>query len=70
MEILRISYPKLIACRPSQEYRSTGMLGCSTDSYDSEGAIVSTAPWQHVTREMVEGVLDRFRGNILQTPPM
>lgn len=54
----------------SKEYRSTGLLGCSTDSYDSKGAIVDTAPWQHVTREDVEKVLERFRGEIIQMPPM
>ena len=53
-----------------QEYRTVGILGCSTDSYDSEGAIVDTAPWEHLTREDVENVLDRFRGEILQMPPM
>ncbi|KAL7411267.1 pseudouridine synthase, partial [Mrakia frigida] len=54
----------------SKEYRTVGILGCSTDSYDSDGAIVDTAPWEHLTRQDVENVLDRFRGEILQTPPI
>ncbi|KAF7304818.1 Dihydrodipicolinate synthetase [Mycena kentingensis (nom. inval.)] len=53
-----------------KEYRTTCLLGCETDSYDSEGARVKTAPWKHVTREKVEGILDKFRGEILQTPPI
>ncbi len=46
------------------------LLGCETDSYDSEGARVRTAPWRHVTREKVEDVLSQFRGKIQQAPPM
>jgi tRNA U55 pseudouridine synthase TruB len=53
-----------------QEYESTCLLGCETDSYDSEGAIVRLTPWKHVTQEAVEGALAQFRGNIEQTPPM
>jgi tRNA pseudouridine55 synthase len=31
---------------------------------------VRIAPWQHVTRELVESKLVQFRGSIQQTPPM
>ena len=54
----------------AQEYRATGLLGCSTDSYDSDGRRVRSAPFQHVTREKVEAVLDQFRGEIKQLPPI
>lgn len=53
-----------------QEYRTTCLLGCETDSYDSEGAQVRRAPWKHVTKEQVEKALEPFRGEIFQTPPM
>ncbi|KAJ7063375.1 pseudouridylate synthase 4 [Mycena amicta] len=53
-----------------KEYRTTCLLGCETDSYDSDGARVKTAPWKHVTREMVESALDKFRGEIQQVPPI
>ena len=53
-----------------QEYRTTCLLGCETDSYDSEGAQVRTAPWKHVTQDAVEAALEKFRGQIQQTPPM
>ncbi|KAH7922093.1 pseudouridylate synthase 4 [Leucogyrophana mollusca] len=53
-----------------KEYRTTALLGCETDSYDGEGVRVRVAPWRHVTREAVEGMLDKFRGEIQQTPPI
>lgn len=53
-----------------KEYKTTCLLGCETDSYDSEGAQVCISPWRHVTREMVEAALPQFRGNIEQTPPI
>jgi tRNA pseudouridine55 synthase len=31
---------------------------------------VRTAPWRHVTREIVEDALSQFRGEIQQAPPM
>ncbi|KAJ6572915.1 pseudouridylate synthase 4 [Mycena sp. CBHHK59/15] len=45
----------------TKEYRTTCLLGCETDTYDSEGARVRLAP---------ESVLEKFRGEIQQTPPM
>lgn len=53
-----------------QEYTSIGLLGAVTTTMDSEGAILTTAPFDHITREDVEKVLDRFRGEIMQVPPM
>ncbi|KAG8934573.1 hypothetical protein FRC03_007724 [Tulasnella sp. 419] len=54
----------------TKEYRAIGLLGCETDSYDSEGALVRTASWEHVTRQKVEDVLQSFRGKIKQYPPI
>ncbi|TFK55119.1 pseudouridine synthase [Heliocybe sulcata] len=54
----------------TKEYRTTCLLGCETDSYDSEGAQVRLAPWKHVTRESVENALSQFRGDIEQKPPV
>jgi len=53
-----------------KEYKTTCLLGCETDSYDSQGAQVRVAPWRHVTREIVENALSAFRGQIEQTPPI
>ncbi|KAG9006907.1 hypothetical protein FRB90_009655 [Tulasnella sp. 427] len=54
----------------TKEYKTIGLLGCETDSYDSEGARVRIAPWKNITREQVEATLNRFRGPIKQVPPM
>ncbi|GLB34884.1 putative pseudouridylate synthase 4 [Lyophyllum shimeji] len=54
----------------TKEYRTTCLLGCETDTYDSEGARVRIAPWKHVTREQVEAALAQFTGEIQQTPPI
>ncbi|ORY27446.1 pseudouridine synthase [Naematelia encephala] len=54
----------------TKEYVSTGLLGAATDTMDADGKVLSTAPWEHVTREMIEQVLDQFRGTIKQTPPI
>ena len=56
--------------RCAQEYRTTCLLGCETDTYDSEGKQVRVAPWHHVTREQVEQALEQFRGEIEQVPPV
>ncbi|KAH9934707.1 pseudouridine synthase [Fomitopsis serialis] len=53
-----------------KEYRTTCLLGCETDTYDSQGAQVRVAPWRHVTREQVEEALKDFRGELMQTPPI
>ncbi|TFK76289.1 pseudouridine synthase [Pluteus cervinus] len=54
----------------TKEYQTTCLLGCETDTYDSEGATVRLAPWRHVTRENVESTLSQFTGEIQQTPPI
>ena len=54
----------------SKEYEATAILGASTDTYDRMGKVSQTAPWQHITREMVEEMLGQFRGNIKQVPPI
>jgi tRNA pseudouridine55 synthase len=53
-----------------QSYSTIGLLGCETDSYDSEGAVARLAPWRHVSQELLVEKLGQFRGPILQTPPM
>jgi tRNA pseudouridine55 synthase len=52
-----------------KEYLATAMFGVATDTLDADGAVISREPMP-VSREDVEGVLDRFRGEIVQVPPM
>ncbi|TIB76508.1 hypothetical protein E3Q23_01783 [Wallemia mellicola] len=54
----------------SKEYTTIGLLGCETDSYDSEGAVVSKSRWQHITKSDIENALEGFRGEIDQLPPI
>jgi tRNA pseudouridine55 synthase len=52
-----------------KRYAATVRLGVRTDTADAEGRITQTRPVA-VTREQVEAALARFRGDILQVPPM
>jgi tRNA pseudouridine55 synthase len=53
-----------------KEYQAEMVLGRTTSTQDAEGEVTSEADASHVTRGMVEDVLQQFRGQILQTPPM
>ena len=53
-----------------KEYVADLQLGATTPSYDRETPVDATYPWQHITREMVERVLQQqFTGTIQQVPP-
>ena len=54
----------------TKTYRAEIELGIATDTYDSTGMIVQRGDVSRIGREQVEAVLDSFRGQILQTPPM
>ena len=51
-------------------YRARVVLGTTTDTLDAEGAVTGQAPWEHVRWEDVRAALVRFRGEVLQVPPM
>ena len=53
----------------TKEYYATIRLGATTPSFDLEKPIDATYPTEHITREMVEQVLERFKGRIEQVPP-
>ncbi|KAH7384121.1 pseudouridine synthase [Phaeosphaeria sp. MPI-PUGE-AT-0046c] len=52
----------------TKTYECVVLFGAATDSYDAVGKVVSKAPYQHVTRELVEEKLAQFRGKIMQKP--
>ncbi|KAF2746110.1 pseudouridine synthase [Sporormia fimetaria CBS 119925] len=52
----------------TKSYECVVLFGAATDSYDAVGKIVSRAPYEHVTRELVEEKLQQFRGKIMQKP--
>lgn len=53
----------------TKEYYTTIRLGATTPSYDLEKPIDANYPWEHITREAVEKVLEKFQGTIEQVPP-
>lgn len=53
----------------TKEYIATLQLGATTPSFDLEKEIDATYPTEHITRELVEGTLKRFVGEIQQVPP-
>ncbi|MFV1971136.1 MAG: tRNA pseudouridine(55) synthase TruB [Acidimicrobiia bacterium] len=52
-----------------KEYLATALFGVATDSLDADGAILSRDPLP-VTAEEVDAAMERFRGEIMQVPPM
>ncbi|RJO60964.1 MAG: tRNA pseudouridine(55) synthase TruB [Dehalococcoidia bacterium] len=54
----------------SKDYRAVVELGVSTESYDAEGKITHTSDTSNITLESVEASLEKFRGEILQVPPV
>ena len=52
----------------TKTYECVVLFGAATDSYDAVGKVVSKAPYEHVTKELVEERLAQFRGKISQKP--
>ena len=52
-----------------KEYVATLALGATTPSFDLETEIDATYPTEHITRDMVEETLKKFKGRIEQVPP-
>ena len=53
----------------TKEYIATLKLGATTPSYDKETEEDAVYPTEHITKELVESVLQRVIGTIEQTPP-
>lgn len=53
-----------------KEYEGEMTLGISTDSYDADGKVVQKADNISVKKEDIQKVLENFRGEIEQVPPM
>ncbi len=50
-------------------YRATVRLGASTTTYDAEGEVTATADAGGVTEDALREALEKFTGEIMQTPP-
>lgn len=53
-----------------KDYIAALQLGSATDTYDSEGTVISTGDFSHVTPEDILRALSGFLGRIRQVPPM
>lgn len=53
----------------TKAYRAGFRLGCVTDTQDSTGTVLATAP-VNVSKELLETVMRQFVGEIQQVPPM
>ena len=51
-------------------YRATMILGLVTDSADTQGEVISKKEFHAVTQQQLEDVLQEFRGELEQVPPM
>ncbi|XP_007112043.2 pseudouridylate synthase TRUB1 isoform X1 [Physeter macrocephalus] len=54
----------------SKRYIATGELGKATDTLDSTGKVTEEKPYDKITQEDIEGILQKFTGNIMQVPPL
>ncbi len=53
-----------------KEYIATLELGATTPSFDLEHEIDAHYPTEHITQQLVDEVLTKFRGEIWQVPPV
>lgn len=53
-----------------KRYTTTGQLGQTRTTGDMEGEVVQTRDIPELTKESIEAVLESFRGDIEQVPPM
>ncbi|XP_004428159.1 PREDICTED: probable tRNA pseudouridine synthase 1 [Ceratotherium simum simum] len=54
----------------SKRYVAIGELGKATDTLDSTGKVTEEKPYDKITQEDIESILQKFTGNIMQVPPL
>ncbi len=54
----------------TKEYIAEVQLGKATTTQDSEGEIIEEMPAAHITQDQICDVLELFKGDIQQVPPM
>ncbi len=54
----------------TKEYTATLQLGATTPSFDLEHEIDHYYPTKHITRELIDKVIPKFKGEIWQVPPV
>lgn len=53
-----------------KEYTGTITVGGTTESYDLEKPVENILPFSHLTEAAILAATDKFKGQILQTPPI
>ena len=53
-----------------KDYVATLQLGATTPSFDREHPVDATYPTEHIDKELILDVLNRFKGEIWQIPPV
>lgn len=53
-----------------KEYRAVLRLGETTDTQDATGAVLARRPTDGLTHDAIRAVIERFRGRLMQLPPM
>nr|XP_014434973.1 probable tRNA pseudouridine synthase 1 isoform X2 [Pelodiscus sinensis] len=54
----------------SKKYTAIGELGKATDTLDATGKVTEEKPYDQITKEDLERVLQKFKGDIMQVPPL
>lgn len=54
----------------TKTYETVVLFGKSTDTYDVAGKVVDSAPYDQVTKSLVEEKMNNFKGKIKQVPPI
>lgn len=54
----------------TKSYEAVVLFGVATDTYDAVGKVVARKPYEHITKATVEEALQKFRGKIMQRPPI
>ena len=54
----------------TKEYKTVGLLGSSTLSYDADEPILHRKPFAHVNADTIRNILPSFRGKFQQLPPL
>lgn len=54
----------------TKNYHAVLLFGVASDTYDAVGKRVAEKPYDHITKDAVEEALSKFRGKIMQRPPI
>ncbi|KAK0129955.1 hypothetical protein ONS96_000496 [Cadophora gregata f. sp. sojae] len=54
----------------TKAYETVVLFGTNTDTYDRVGKVLKRAPYEHITKDLVEEALEQFRGKFMQLPPL